>query len=288
MTLGLRNQGNGVARSFIVGVFVSALTVIILMPATVSAGWFSSKKVIDTRKDLPSGRTASLGVKYTGYAYDYGDSAKGFPGIEVFVICAACGKSLALERLPAFPPISIRVPVLALPGGGGTKSALLTPVSPSSGNETPPVEKADSGPEGAGKKEQGMPLVPAKEQKTSCVLTTIYFRFDSDVIRNLQMEKIRRDVLDQLKGKRDMKISVKGYTCEIGTKQYNDKLAVRRAEAVAKVLEKEGIHPSEVSGEGKCCYVSNELPRNRRSEVVVQPEEAAAAGLRCQNPPTMK
>jgi outer membrane protein OmpA-like peptidoglycan-associated protein len=85
-----------------------------------------------------------------------------------------------------------------------------------------------------------------------------------------------------------MKLSVKGYTCEIGSKQYNDKLAVRRAKAVARVLEEEGIHLSEVSGEGKCCYVSKELSKNRRSEVLVQQEGAAAAGIRCPDPPIMK
>ncbi len=284
----MRKQGNVFTRSFIVGVLVAAITVIVLLPEAVSAGWFTREKAIDARRDLPSGGKASLNAKYSDYAYDYGDTAKGFPGIEVFVICAACGKSSALERTPIFPPLSIRVGVAPADTNKGTNNALPTPGSPSAGSETPPGEKAVPGPEGAGTKERGMSPVPGEETKAPCILTTIYFKLDSDRIRDSEMKKIRRDVVNQLKGKRDMKISVKGYTCELGTKQYNDKLAVRRAKAVATVLEEEGIHLAEVSGEGKCCYVSTELSRNRRSEVVVQPEGAAAAGLRCQDLPARK
>jgi outer membrane protein OmpA-like peptidoglycan-associated protein len=121
-----------------------------------------------------------------------------------------------------------------------------------------------------------------REKKSPCVLATIYFKLDSDVIRDPEMEKLRSNVVGQIKDKKNLKISVRGYTCELGTKAHNDRLAVRRAKVVAKVLEEAGIHLAEVSGEGKCCYVSDELSRNRRSEVFVERESAAGAGLRCE------
>jgi len=63
-------------------------------------------------------------------------------------------------------------------------------------------------------------------------------------------------------------VQVKGYTCDIGGKKFNDRLAMDRARAVAGIIEKNGITPVAVSGECKCCYVSEDKALNRRVEIL--------------------
>ena len=62
-------------------------------------------------------------------------------------------------------------------------------------------------------------------------------------------------------------VEVTGYTCELGSKEHNDRLALSRAEAVENILETNGIKPAAVSGEGKCCYISGNKEINRRAEI---------------------
>ena len=65
-----------------------------------------------------------------------------------------------------------------------------------------------------------------------------------------------------------MGVQVKGYTCDIGGKKFNDRLAMDRAKAVVEIIEKNGITPVAVAGEGKCCYVSENKSLNRRVEIL--------------------
>jgi len=66
---------------------------------------------------------------------------------------------------------------------------------------------------------------------------------------------------------------IKGYTDDVGSVAYNDRLAMRRAEAVASVLRRRGIkNPMEIEAYGKCCYVASNATeqgreQNRRAEV---------------------
>jgi outer membrane protein OmpA-like peptidoglycan-associated protein len=64
-------------------------------------------------------------------------------------------------------------------------------------------------------------------------------------------------------------IRIKGFTCDIGSKEYNDRLAMRRAMAVGSLLGREGLQIDEVSGAGKCCYVPGERRLSRRVEISV-------------------
>jgi outer membrane protein OmpA-like peptidoglycan-associated protein len=65
------------------------------------------------------------------------------------------------------------------------------------------------------------------------------------------------------------KIRIKGYTCDLGSRAYNDRLAIKRAETVRRDLHSLGVADAkmEVSGEGLCCYASSERSKNRRVEV---------------------
>ena len=64
-------------------------------------------------------------------------------------------------------------------------------------------------------------------------------------------------------------IRVRGFTCDLGPKAWNDRLAMRRAVSVAAILGKAGLKVDEVSAEGKCCYVPGKRRLSRRVEISV-------------------
>jgi len=99
----------------------------------------------------------------------------------------------------------------------------------------------------------------------------------------LNSSKIKKEYLPYLnvvakylKTHPDVKVKIKGYTDNIGSKKYNDKLAIKRAEAVKKYLVKLSVSPNRmmIDGVEKSEYiVSNniELDRftNRRAEFYI-------------------
>lgn len=64
-------------------------------------------------------------------------------------------------------------------------------------------------------------------------------------------------------------IRIRGFTCDLGPKPWNDRLAMRRAVTVASLFGKAGLQVDEVSGEGKCCYFPGERRLSRRVEISV-------------------
>jgi outer membrane protein OmpA-like peptidoglycan-associated protein len=97
---------------------------------------------------------------------------------------------------------------------------------------------------------------------------TVRFRFASSKVEDIQ-------ALDQAARalKEDPHVSgvrVKGFTCDLGPKAYNDRLAMRRAVTVAAILGKAGVKIDEVTGEGKCCYLPGGRSISRRAEILVQ------------------
>ena len=61
------------------------------------------------------------------------------------------------------------------------------------------------------------------------------------------------------------RMNVTGYTCSIGSDDYNDKLSRRRAEIVASYLRSRGVAINTIEGKGECCPVSaTDLRKNRR------------------------
>lgn len=56
-------------------------------------------------------------------------------------------------------------------------------------------------------------------------------------------------------------LSIAGYTDSIGTKAYNDKLALERAKSAEKYF---GLKNIKLYGLGKCCYISKYNFKNRR------------------------
>ncbi|MFH0810119.1 MAG: OmpA family protein [Pseudomonadota bacterium] len=67
-------------------------------------------------------------------------------------------------------------------------------------------------------------------------------------------------------------VTIAGYTCSLGTKDVNDRLAGARAASVATYLEAAGVSVTAVSGHGRCRYAApndteDGRARNRRAEV---------------------
>lgn len=94
--------------------------------------------------------------------------------------------------------------------------------------------------------------------------TVIYFDFDSYRLRRAEIEKLKQ----LSKRYKDQSVSVSGYTCWKGSKEYNDLLALKRARSVAAYLREMGITVKTVSGDGKYQYISKtNIALNRRVTV---------------------
>ncbi len=93
----------------------------------------------------------------------------------------------------------------------------------------------------------------------------IHFEFDSAKIKKEYLPYL--NVISRyLKTHKKLKVKIVGYTDNIGSKSYNDKLALKRAKAVRDYLIKMGVSPGriEIVGKGKTDYLfDNKTPLNR-------------------------
>ncbi len=98
----------------------------------------------------------------------------------------------------------------------------------------------------------------------------IYFEFSSSTndLSNNQ-EKVVTEVTKILTDNPEVKASIKGYTCNIGDKNFNQKLSKERAETIANAISKNGISKNRIytKGEGSTTS-SNDQSKNRK--VVLQ------------------
>ncbi len=100
------------------------------------------------------------------------------------------------------------------------------------------------------------------QDKGASLLHTVPFSFNSAV-----MSRKEKAGLISATDNVQRRVAVEGFSCDLGTKRYNDALALKRAERVAGLLKGKGITVGKVAGTGKCCYVSREKKLNRRVEV---------------------
>jgi outer membrane protein OmpA-like peptidoglycan-associated protein len=117
---------------------------------------------------------------------------------------------------------------------------------------------------GNGEKKSGRPIYIASSVEPATV-ETILFDFNSSRIRRDESKHLD-EMASRLKqdGKQ---VSLLGYTCDIGTERYNQRLSESRANSVASFLRSKGVEIGRVEGKGACCAVSDEKPRNRRVEI---------------------
>ena len=110
---------------------------------------------------------------------------------------------------------------------------------------------------------------PLPDAAHESVVGTIYFQLGSarlDKKSRKELDHIARDL-----AAKGAPVKIEGYTCKIGSKQLNDRLARTRAKAVASYLRQKGAKLGmDVSGKGKCCYVSVDLGHNRRATISVK------------------
>ena len=116
-------------------------------------------------------------------------------------------------------------------------------------------------------------IVKPSESLTQPV--TVHFYLNSSKIKKEYLPYLNI-IAKYLKTHQDVKVKIKGYTDNIGSKKYNDKLALKRAEAVKQYLVKLGVSSNRImiDGVGKSEYIvsnNNELDRftNRRAEFYI-------------------
>ena len=97
----------------------------------------------------------------------------------------------------------------------------------------------------------------------SCEKNIVFFPLNESQIGNSERDQIKQ-FINCIKGK---EVKVTGYTCKIGRKSYNDKLAIERALNVAGYLRQEGVVVKEIIGKGQQEYISGVDHVNRRVEI---------------------
>jgi outer membrane protein OmpA-like peptidoglycan-associated protein len=119
------------------------------------------------------------------------------------------------------------------------------------------------------------PQEPAKAEEPLMVRARIHFDFNKADIKK-EYIPLLKEVAKVLKENPNINLRIEGYTDDIGTKAYNQKLALKRAMAVKDFLVKEGIKPEriQIAGFGKERYIAeNTTPigrlTNRRAEFIV-------------------
>jgi outer membrane protein OmpA-like peptidoglycan-associated protein len=226
-------------------------------PGESSAFWWLFKKKVE----LPVLPPPSYTISCSEYRHDYGDAVRVTGSDNEFVICEACPKSTALERLPKPVTIVIKTTTPTLPVA--VETIPMKPIEAIPSGISPRPEHAPSSAAVNSDVMQVQQSAPTSTTIEHQRTTTVYFPLNSSFISQTEKQKIL-DALGSLKG-RDIKVT--GYTCELGSKEHNDRLALSRARAVAGILETSGIKPTAVSGEGKCCYISGDKEMNRRAEI---------------------
>jgi outer membrane protein OmpA-like peptidoglycan-associated protein len=99
------------------------------------------------------------------------------------------------------------------------------------------------------------------------VLRGVHFDFDKTAIRE-DSRPVLDEAVDVLKENPNVRIAVEGYTDNVGTEIYNEKLSVQRAEAVFRYLVNHGIAPErmEVVGYGETRPVASNDTADGRAE----------------------
>ncbi|MFN3813007.1 MAG: OmpA family protein [Aquificaceae bacterium] len=148
------------------------------------------------------------------------------------------------------------------------KSAIESGLECYTGKEyLPEVAKAEE--------ETPKPVEEAKKEEPLMITARIHFDFDRYNIKREYMPLLN-EVAKTLKDNPNIRVRIEGYTDSIGTKAYNDKLALRRAESVKGYLVKQGISKDriEIVGYGKEKYIATNKTQigrltNRRADFII-------------------
>ena len=115
-------------------------------------------------------------------------------------------------------------------------------------------------------------LKPANFRKSPDLINnalTVFFGLNSSVINAREAVKLNQFIKKLPRG---AEAAITGYTCRLGSAEYNQKLALDRAAAVSSYLTKNGVRVQSAIGTAGCCYISDTDPsKNRRAEIQVVP-----------------
>lgn len=100
---------------------------------------------------------------------------------------------------------------------------------------------------------------------------TVFFPIGTSDLNAQETQKLMH-LVQGLKHNPAISVSVTGYTCWLGSDEYNRKLALNRAKTVGDIIKQAGIQVRSVTGKSKCCFISDTDPaKNRRVEIAVVP-----------------
>lgn len=156
-----------------------------------------------------------------------------------FVVCSVCQDN-QLSRMPVPPQLALRV---------------STPLNPEV-SATPETQEE--------------PNTKVQSAVKQVRLVTLQFDFDSAELSLAEREKLNR-LLENVH--KYSTFDVSGFTCTVGSRDYNAGLSTRRANHVAEIMKTNGLNVRTVEGKGTCCPVSIEKRLNRRVEILEHRKE---------------
>lgn len=169
--------------------------------------------------------------------------------VSVVALLSACGSSVKLDKVPVEDKSGQAVNAGSL--GTGTN-------------------------DGAGVAKSNVATVTldknAQDPALSAALKTVYFDYDSFVIRS-EFQATLEAHAKYLKADKSRRVSIEGHTDERGGREYNLALGQKRAEAVRKALQLQGVPDAQMEaisyGKEKPAVLGNSeaaLEKNRRAE----------------------
>lgn len=100
---------------------------------------------------------------------------------------------------------------------------------------------------------------------------SVFFPKGSHSLDDKATKDLDRFIHD-LKEDQTRPVNVAGYTCRLGSDDYNQKLAMNRARAVADYLDRHGVSVASVTSKSGGGYISDTNPaQNRRVEITLSP-----------------
>lgn len=119
-------------------------------------------------------------------------------------------------------------------------------------------------------KNAAAPATDVSKECVNCLLGTVHFQFDSEVLTQKERAKLDELIRGVSAGS---DVNLDGYTCDLGSTSHNMSLSLRRAKEVASYLRGKNISVGKVEGKGKCCPASDDRHLNRRVEITTQQKE---------------
>ena len=197
------------------------------------------------------------------YTYSFDGIARDGAHRDTYVVCErVCVVAPSLMRAPKNLTLSVRV-------SQDQTGESVPETTPAAGM----LAKAETSRKPAGHEKPD--VSPSPNQDMTPKRASVLFAVDSFALDASEKTKLSSFVAEA-QDRKNLSISVEGYTCDLGSQAHNDVLARKRAETVASYLEKAGMRPTRVTGMGRCCYVTEEPGKrslNRRVEIAVSKGE---------------